>query len=130
MYIRNSGLEDREILQNQFAAYVKRAVHNKRVRFLQDENDGGKMEVSLTELELYMFDPHDEISAIFERELLGQALLKVQKKERYVLISRAIDGKSIDEIAADLGISYRAVTSILYRVKRKLREFMEEGEAK
>ena len=49
MYKRNSGLEDREILQNQFTAYVKRAVHNRRIRFLQDESRSSQTETSLTD---------------------------------------------------------------------------------
>lgn len=130
MYKRNNGFDDHEILQNQFTAYVKRAVRNRRVRFLQNENKGKQMETSLAELELYIFDPHDGIMAIIERESLRQALLEIQARERYIILARVVDGKSIGKIAAELGISYRAATSILYRGKRKLREFMEGGEDK
>lgn len=128
MYKQNNGFDDREILQNQFTAYIKRAVHNRRIRFLQEESKDKQMETSLSELELYIFDPHDSIIAFLERESLRHALLEIQEKERYVILARVFDGKSIEEIAAELGLSYRAVTSILYRSKRKLRELLEGGD--
>jgi len=34
MLQRNNGITDNEILQNQFTAYVRRAVHNCRLRYI------------------------------------------------------------------------------------------------
>ena len=127
MYKRNSGLEDREILQNQFTAYVKRAVHNRRIRFLQDENRSSQVEISLTDIEMYTCDPKDVIAAFWELEALRRALLEIRDKERYVILARVLEGKSVEEIATELGLSYRAVTSILYRCKQKLRQLLEGG---
>lgn len=128
MYKRNNGLDDQAILQNQFTAYVKRAVRNRRIRFLQEERMDRQAEVSLTEIELYIFNPHDKITTFLEREALRQALQTIENKERYIIFARLIDGKSVAQIAQELRISYRAVTSILYRGKKKLRTLLEEGE--
>ena len=127
MYKRNSGLEDREILQNQFTAYVKRAVHNTRIRFLQDENRSSQVEISLTDIEMYTCDPKDMIATFLEQEALRRALLEIRDKERYIILARVLDGKSVEEIATELSLSYRAVTSILYRCKQKLRQLLEGG---
>ena len=127
MYKRNSGLEDREILQNQFTAYVKRAVHNRRIRFLRDESRSELAETSLTVIETYTRDPKDMIAAFLEQEALRRALLEIRDKERYVILARVLDGKSVEEIATELSLSYRAVTSILYRCKQKLRQLLEGG---
>ena len=128
MYKRNSGLEDREILQNQFTAYVKRAVHNRRIRFQQDESRNSKAEISLMAIEMYSCDSHDGIASFLERESLRQALVEIQDRERYIILARVLDGKSVEEIATELGLSYRAVTSILYRCKQKLRQLLEGGD--
>ena len=57
-----------------------------------------------------------------------QELLEIRDKERYVILARVLDGKSVEEIATELGLSYRAVTSILYRCKQKLRQLLEGGD--
>lgn len=128
MYKRNNGLDDREILQNQFTAYVKRAIHNRRLRFLQDGSRSLQAEISLMAIEMYTCDSHDGIASFLERESLRQALVEIQDRERYIILARVLDGKSVGEIAAELGLSYRAVTSILYRCKLKLRQLLEGGE--
>ena len=105
LYKRHSGLEDREILQNQFTAYVKRAVHNRRIRFLRDESRSELVETSLTAIEMYTFDPKDMIATFLEQEALRRALLEIRDKERYIILARVLDGKSVEEIATELGLS-------------------------
>ena len=128
MYKRNNGLDDREILQNQFTAYVKRAVHNRRIRFLQSEGRNSPLETSLYAIEPYIYDPKDAVEAFLEQETLWRALLEIRDVERHVILARVLDGKSVEEIATELGLSYRAVTSILYRCKQKLRQLLEGGD--
>ena len=88
MYKRNSGLEDREILQNQFTAYVKRAVHNRRIRFLQDENRSSQVEISLTDIEMYGIDPVDADIAEFRCLVDGQCdfviCMKLRRRHRWL----------------------------------------------
>ena len=62
------------------------------------------------------------------RGVLRQELLEIRDKERYVILTRVLDGKSVEEISTELGLSYRAVTSILYRCKQKLRQLLEGGD--
>lgn len=128
MYKRNNGLDDREILQNQFTAYVKRAVHNRRIRYLVQRDKYIRMEGNLTEIEPYAYDTRNDIQSVMDFEALREALQSIREKERYIILARVVEEKSVSEIAAELGISYRAVTSLYYRGMRKLREVMEGGE--
>ena len=127
MFNRNSGTDEQEILQNQFTAYVKRAVHNKRLRYLSHMQKYAISECSLTKLEPYVFDPRDNIQAVLEMEAIRQALGEIQEKERQIILSRVVEDKSISEIAAEMGISYRAVTSLYYRGMKKLRNILDGG---
>ena len=112
MFNRNSGTDEQEILQNQFTAYVKRAVHNKRLRYLSHMQKYAVSECSLTMLEPYVFDPLDTIHAAFEMDASRQALGETQEKERQIILSRVVVDNSVSEIAAEMGSSYRAVTSL------------------
>lgn len=128
MYNRNNGIDEQEILQNQFTAYVKRAVHNKRLRYLSRMQKCENAECSLTVLEPYVFDPRDSIQAIVEMETIRQALGDIQEKERQIILSRVVEEKSVGEIAEEMGISYRAVTSLYYRGMKKLRMMIDGGD--
>lgn len=128
MYKRNNGMDDREILQNQFTAYVKRAVHNRRIRYLVQRDKYTRMEGSLTEIEPYAYDTRDNIQSVMDFEALRESLQSIREKERYIILARVVEEKSVNEIAVELGISYRAVTSLYYRGMKKLREMMEGGE--
>ena len=86
------------------------------------------METSLNAIEPYIYDPKDAVEAFLEQEALRRALLEIRDMERYVILARVLDGKSVEEIATELGLSYRAVTSILYRCKQKLRQLLEGGD--
>lgn len=121
MFKRNSGTDEQEILQNQFTAYVKRAIHNARLRYLSRVHKFSNAECSLTALEPYVFDPHDNIQAIVEMEAIRQALGEIQEKERQIILSRVVEEKSVVQIAEEMGLSYRAVTSLYYRGMKKLR---------
>ena len=128
MYIRNNGSEEQEILQNQFTAYVKRAVHNRRLRYLFQKQRYVQLECSLDEMEPFAFDPHNDIQAFIEMESIRCALGDIKEKERYIILARVLQDKSVGELADELGLSYRAVTSIYYRGMRKLRDILGGGE--
>lgn len=49
MYKKNNGSTEQEILQNQFSAYVKKAVHNRRIQFLTEKSRKFRFETPLFE---------------------------------------------------------------------------------
>ena len=60
--------------------------------------------------------------------LLRQALQTIRDKERYIILARVIEEKSVSEIAEEMGLSYRSVTSLYYRGMQRLRLLLEGGE--
>ena len=126
MRYRNNGNQKDEILQNQFTAYLKKALLNRKIRYL-----GQKQKLEFVEVELeYDFPSNslDRIQAVAEREVLMQALLQLKEKERYIVLTRALEEKAFAQIANELGMTYRAVTSLYYRALQKLRAILEGGE--
>lgn len=57
-------------------------------------------------------------------EIVRMALNKIKERERYILLARVIDEKSFTEIADELGMEYKTVTSAYYRVIVKLRKLL------
>ena len=125
MWHRNSGHQPDEILQNQFTAYLKKALYNRKLRYI-----ARKHRIAFTEVDLeFAFSVPDSayshLQSVADRELLEQALQSLKEKERYILLSRILDEKHFAQIADELGMSYRAVTSLYYRVLQKLKTFIE-----
>lgn len=128
MYKRNNGISDREILQNQFTAYVKRAIHNKRIRYLMQQNKYSAVEIGLSDVEAYVHDSRNDMDSFMDMEAMRQALQTIRDKERYIILARVIEEKSVSEIAEEMGLSYRSVTSLYYRGMQRLRLLLEGGE--
>ena len=63
-------------------------------------------------------------------EAMQQAMRSIKEKERRIVLDRIVEEKSFDQIADELGMTYKAVTSLYYRVLKKLRQHMEGGEKK
>ena len=106
MYKKNNGSTEQEILQNQFSAYVKKAVHNRRIQFLTEKSRKFRFETPLFDLDYLLFDTTD------------------------IVLERIIEEKSFGQLSDELGMSYKTVASLYYRAIKKLRRFMEEGESK
>lgn len=127
MFNKNNGSDEHEILQNQFTAYVKKAVHNRRIRYLLEQSRKNQWETPYVEIEYMLFHGEDRMENVIDFEVIHQALRLIREKERYIVLARVIEEKSFDEIADELGMTYKAVTSLYYRVMKKLRTYMEGG---
>ena len=123
MYKKNNGSTEQEILQNQFSAYVKKAVHNRRIQFLTEKSRKFRFETPLFDLDYLLFDTTDH-------ETVRQALRSIKENERRIVLERIIEEKSFGQLSDELGMSYKTVASLYYRAIKKLRRFMEEGESK
>ena len=130
MYKKNNGSTEQEILQNQFSAYVKKAVHNRRIQFLTEKSRKFRFETPLFDLDYLLFDTTDIIQEITDHETVRQALRSIKENERRIVLERIIEEKSFGQLSDELGMSYKTVASLYYRPIKKLRRFMEEGESK
>ena len=128
MFNRNNGSNENNKLQNQFTAYLKKAVHFRRIRYLADRSHLVGNELSITESEFALPDKTDIIQEIADYEAMQQAMKSIKEKERRIILDRIVEEKSFDQIADELGMTYKAVTSLYYRVLKKLRQHMEGGE--
>ena len=118
------------VLQNQFSAYVKKAVHNRRIQFLTEKSRKFRFETPLFDLDYLLFDTTDIIQEITDHETVRQALRSIKENERRIVLERIIEEKSFGQLSDELGMSYKTVASLYYRAIKKLRRFMEEGESK
>lgn len=57
---------------------------------------------------------------------LDRALNTLNRRYRYILFARAVEGRSFEEIGAELGLDYKGVAAIYYRARNKIRKEMGE----
>ena len=103
-------------------------MHFRRIRYLTDRSRVASNEQSLTDSEFALPDKTDIIQEIADYEAMQQAMKSIKEKERRIVLARIVEEKDFDEIAKELGMTYKAVTSLYYRVLKKLRQHMEGGE--
>ena len=115
MYKKNNGSTEQEILQNQFSAYVKKAVHNRRIQFLTEKSRKFRFETPLFDLDYLLFDTTDIIQEITDHETVRQALRSIKENERRIVLERIIEEKSFGQLSDELGMSYKTVASLYYR---------------
>lgn len=120
MYKRNDGLTGDQILQNQFTAFLNTALCNTRKAYLRGKYRRCKRECITDEFFLCPYDGEYTESAVDYAELYS-ALSAIREKERRVFLARVLDEKGFDEIARELGLSYKGAAAIYYRTIAKLR---------
>lgn len=72
----------------------------------------------------YGSDPADEFRRKQRDEVVLAALASLPKEQRTALVLSVYEGMSYQEIGAAMGKSVRAVDSLLFRAKQKLRELL------
>ena len=120
MYKRNDGLTGDQILQNQFTAFLNTALCNTRKAYLRGKYRRCKRDCITDEFFLCPYDGEYTESAVDYAELYS-ALSAIREKERRVFLARVLDEKGFDEIARELGLSYKGAAAIYYRTISKLR---------
>lgn len=124
MYKRNDGLTDDHRLQNQFTAYVQKAINNGCVDYLFKKIRPLKAEIPLEDMDDLVSEDTDFVLRLADYEDLRLALQKIKERERYILLARVVEEKSFAQIADELGISYKAVAAVYYRTLDKLRKLL------
>ena len=126
--MQNDGVNKSDILQNQFTAYLKKAIRNSKIQYLKAKEKQRQLEISL-ELQDYFTefmilpDMLIELPIIeqIESYCLQRSLCRLKKKELHILFSKVLQNQSFVEIANELGLSYKSTTQIYYRMIRKIK---------
>lgn len=124
MYYRNDGSSEINAVQNQFTAYLTKALRNARAQYIRNKLRRLQIELALDEIEYLTLPAENPMEKLAEAEDLLAALQFIKEKERYVLLARVIEEKGFEEIAADLGMSYKGAAAIYYRTVEKLRRIL------
>lgn len=120
----NRNLDNNE-LQNRFTAYLKQAIHNKRIDYLYKRHPTSHIELFIEDIESLPEETEDFQQKIAEYDLLQQAINHIKEHERYILLARVVEEKDFAQIAKEVGLSYMATTTIYYRTLKKLRKILE-----
>ena len=108
MYYRNDGSDEINAVQNQFTAYLTKALRNARAQYIRSKVRRLQVELALDEMEYLGITAESQMEQLADAQDLFAALQIMKEKERYVLLARVIEEKGFDVIAAELGMSYRA----------------------
>ena len=134
MIPRNTGKNEDEILKNRFTSYLTTAVQHRRIDYMQEL--AKRQTVSQLLDEVYYpesFDLEKEalrdipILLKLENNALLNILMELEERELYVLLKRIIDDASMEELADKLGLSYKGVAAVFYRVKKKIKDRLRGG---
>lgn len=124
MYHRNDGSDKINAVQNQFTAYLTTAIRNARAQYIRNKVRRLQIELTIDEIEYLGIPAENQMEKMADAEDLFAALQIIKKKERYVLIARVIDEKGFEEIAKELGMSYKGAAAIYYRTLEKLKRML------
>lgn len=133
MWQKHSGQTASEETQNLFTAYLltavkrTRAAHFRKLYFRQDhEVPVEDLWYPITDTELNEMDSFPLLQRL-DNPLLWCALNQLSDRELYVLLERAVEEKSFDELASELNLKYKGVAAIYYRTIEKVKSAMKEG---
>lgn len=124
MYYRNDGSDEINAVQNQFTAYLTTAIRNARTQYIRNKVRRLQIELTIDEIEYLGIPAENQMEKLTDAEDLLAALQIIRKKERYVLIARVIDEKGFEEIARELGMTYKGAAAIYYRTLEKLKRML------
>ena len=128
MFKHNEGIEESDILQNQFTACILIIIRRIKTKYMRI-----KKQVQLYEQSLEILENDEDllmnpdmllglpIMEQIENEKLHTALTQAKAKERYILFAKAVDNRSFVDIAAELGIKPNTAAIIYYRLIKNLK---------
>lgn len=129
MWQRNNGQGEANILQNQFTAFLMTAVRWQKIDYLRNRTKRETHEVpaNFDHAVIQTRETGAEKTVSLEQPVLesialAQALSQISDRERYVFFARALEGRSFDELALELGVGYKGAAAIYYRTIRKLKK--------
>ncbi len=131
MRYRNNGQGEDNILQNQFTTYLVTAIRWQKIAYLKKRTKLGTHELP-TDFDsafAQMLETQGTSAASVEQPvldslMLAQALGQISDRERYIFFARALEKRSFDDLAAELGMGYKGVAAAYYRAVQKLKKEM------
>ena len=134
---RNEGQNENEIIQNKFTAYLLRAVKRRRALYIEQAvHEAEAIEKAEEAFVEKPFDLEDEafkdapVYMKLQNEKLYEALLQLSEREQYVFFNRVLDEKTFDQLAVEMGLSYKCVSTVYYRAVQRIKKRMRGGETK
>ena len=125
--MKNHSIDDKDIIQYRFAAYLKKSIVHKKTRYLNKVLEDHRREsFCLETLERLDSQENTYLSDELEDELLCRALTRLREHERTIVFRRAVSEESFIKIAADMGLKYVTVKAIYRRSLEKLRKEMRK----
>ena len=124
MYYRNDGSDEINAVQNQFTAYLTKALRNARAQYIRNRVRRLQIELAIDEREYLAASDENQMEKLTDVEDLLAALKNIKEKERYVLLARVVEEKGFDTIAKELGMSYKGAAAIYYRTIEEGRRIM------
>ena len=126
---KNNGTTEQEKLQNRFTAFVCTSMKNARRNYLKRESYRAHLicDLEYEKLDWISDDDDDFVSQLCDSDALFIALKQLDDRERHVLFARALQERSFEDIADELGLKYKGVAAIYYRTTTKLRDMLGEN---
>ncbi|MCL2775254.1 MAG: sigma-70 family RNA polymerase sigma factor, partial [Oscillospiraceae bacterium] len=129
MWERNDGISESHILQNQFTAYLVTAIRRRKIQYMRSKIQIHQCEISLEIQEHLMSlltepDMHDNLPLLeqLENMKLREAMEQTKERDLHIFLLKALEGRSLAEIAAKLGIGYNTAASVYYRMIERLKK--------
>ena len=129
---RNEGHEQDDALQNRFTAYLLSAVQRRKAQYIDTlmkvQQTSTLIEETVMDTVLDLEGEASQGIPLYMRiqnEKLFLSLSRLSERERYVFFTRALDERSLDELASELGLSYKGVAAIYYRTIQKIKKSMK-----
>lgn len=126
MWERNDGKSESSILQNEFTAYLVKAVSRSKSRYLHAKGRQYQHELHAELDGLYQSEPDllDGLPVIeqLENHRLQSALGRLKERDLYILFARVLEQRSFVELSEELGLGYKAVAAIYYRMVANIKK--------
>ena len=128
MFPRNNNIGEINILQNQFTAYLVKAVRRRRARYLHSKIVQAKCEIPLN-----VNSPHPALRveqdltvnlpllSQFENEHLALGMEKLNDRELRIVTMKVLEKRSLQEIADEFHSKRAAISTTYYRALQKLK---------
>lgn len=132
MLTRNDGKGENNVLQNQFTAYLSKAIYRRKKDVLQKRAYRLQHEVptdpqadsTLENFSVYM---PELFPMEFENNALETALNQLTPRERYILFAHILDEVGFEALGGRLGLKYSGAAVAYHRVIHKLRKMLKGG---
>ncbi len=129
---KDNGEKQDSVLQNQFTHYLTTAAQRKMKDYLIQLQKYQEMMLAVGDMddEIADQDGQEDEAGLpllmrIQNEALLEALLSMEEREQYVLLSYALESKNFVALARELGLSYKGLATVYYRAIKKIRKSME-----